>query len=452
MHRFRAASTFASHFSPGSRRGTGTGKLSPFYDRLGLSFLRGAAFCAIILLCILPSACNDDSQKGQPLEGIVLIVGDGMGLSLISQASLEKGTALNLDSMPVVGLQKTSSATGSVTDSAAAITAILAGKKTYNEWIGIDTNGNPIPSIFEIAKERHWNTAIISTSSVTHATPAGAFAHVRDRDSEESIARQIAENPPDILIGGGRNYFLEGLDVQNQHAPESPIEMLRKTHSISLSYSDFMKSSCDSLCIDGESVDRIVALLADNHLPPVDPSHKLNYKKDSDSPSTLKKDSIIHSISQSDDLRIEADPLSRRGYLKLASVRSLRTLQGMGGPFLMLIEGSQIDWGGHANKADYAITELRDLDETLGALLKELEGRNVLIVVTADHETGGHAVLSGKPGEEQKVGFLTHEHSAEMVPVFAHGPGAETFSGIYENTEIFHKLLAVMEATPAISH
>ena len=124
----------------------------------------------------------------------------------------------------------------------------------------------------------------------------------------------------------------------------------------------------------------------------------------------------------------------------------------MGGPFLMLIEGSQIDWGGHANKADYAVTELRDLDETLGALLKELEGRNVLIVVTADHETGGHAVLSGKPGEKQKVGFLTHGHSAEMVPVFAYGPGAETFSGIYENTEIFHKLLAVMEATPAISH
>ena len=451
---------------------------------------------SVLVLLSVALACSEETYSREPLEGIILIVGDGMGLSMISQASLENGKPLNLERMPVVGLQKTSSESGSVTDSAAAITAMLSGHKTFNEWIGLDARGKPVQSLFEIAKEKNWGTAIISTSSVTHATPAGAFVHLKDRDKELTVAWQLALNPPDILIGGGRDFFLrcsvppeqipdkantETMEVsREQDVPENtsdasgkegdsanstcpptdgraqtrrPLEHLKKTHSILVSYSSFMESSCDSLCDQGEPVERFIGLLARNHLPPVEASHKLEYRKDPASEMAL--DSEYQKQAREAlplHFRRAMEPSSRKDFLRIASLRSLRALQSKGRPYLMLIEGSQIDWGGHANRADYAISELMDLDETLGALLRELEGRNVLIVVTADHETGGHAILDGKPGRKQKTDFLSHGHSAEMVPVFARGPGAETFTGSYENTEIFHKLLAVIEASPAISH
>lgn len=118
----------------------------------------------------------------------------------------------------------------------------------------------------------------------------------------------------------------------------------------------------------------------------------------------------------------------------------------------MMVEGSQVDWGGHANDADYLISELIDFDEAIGKALDFAEKNgNTLVIVTADHETGGFT-LSSTPKEREdgtsysdysKVSgtFSTDGHSATLIPVFAYGPGAEAFSGVYENTEIFHKIL-----------
>ncbi len=429
--------------------------------------------------------CGGEKQSTE-LDGIIFIVGDGMGLSMISQASLESAEPLALESMPIVGLQKTYSTSGSITDSAAAITAMLTGHKTRNKWIGVDESGQRRKTLFEIAQERNWSTAIISTSSVTHATPAGALVHSKDRHNDADIARQLSLNPPDILIGGGRDYFFQvrplsadQTGTNNPDSDESPgpegsegydatpsetrktdvstfLDFLSGSHTVQLSYQDFMSQDCDDLCVDGKPADRFIGLLAQDHLPPVDPNHKLNYKKDDANPNPRRELETLDA-SLSDWMRGLLDnpppePGNRKNYLKTASLRSLRTLLARQRPFLMLIEGSQIDWGGHANRADYAIRELVDLDETLEALLRETEGRNVLIVVTADHETGGHAIVDGRPGSLQKSEFITHKHTAEMVPVFARGPGAESFTGVYENTDIFHKLLAVMNATPAFSH
>ncbi|MCB1171223.1 MAG: alkaline phosphatase [Leptospiraceae bacterium] len=403
------------------------------------------------------------SYENQEVDGIILIVGDGMGLSFITQASLEKGAPLALEAMPVVGLQRTASLDGSVTDSAAGITAMLTGHKTFNGWIGIDGKGNHVRTIFEEAKQRGWHTAIISTSSVTHATPAGAFVHIVDRKQDEAIAWQLAHNPPDILIGGGRKFFQglaagdskppntdynsrqtseseslrpddlpgNGLDhISDPEKKRAPLDSLRGTHFLEFSYEDFMESDCDSLCVDGESVDRLIALLAEDHLPPVDGWNSLKPSEDGKKYDGAGFD----------------DPPTREGFLKLASVRTVRTLLDSGEPFLMLVEGSQIDWGGHRNDIRYALKELYDLDETLHALRQEVRGHNILIVVTADHETGGHAILNGKPGQTQQSAFLTNYHTAVMVPVFAAGPGSEQFTGTYENTDLHQKMLAVMNA------
>jgi alkaline phosphatase len=111
--------------------------------------------------------------------------------------------------------------------------------------------------------------------------------------------------------------------------------------------------------------------------------------------------------------------------------------------FFMMVEGSQIDWGGHNNDSEYIINEVKDFDKAIQKVLDfaQLDGET-LVIITADHETGGYAVIGGnKDGTNLKGGFSTLHHSASMIPVFAYGKGAEEFAGIYDNTEIFNKMM-----------
>ena len=106
-----------------------------------------------------------------------------------------------------------------------------------------------------------------------------------------------------------------------------------------------------------------------------------------------------------------------------------------------MIEGAQIDWGGHANDANYIISEMLDFDKSVGAVLDwaEKDGET-LVIVTADHETGGFSINLGTTQDTMVTEFTTDYHTAEMIPVFAYGPGSENFSGIYENTAIYGKI------------
>ncbi|MEO1714102.1 MAG: alkaline phosphatase, partial [Bacteroidota bacterium] len=109
--------------------------------------------------------------------------------------------------------------------------------------------------------------------------------------------------------------------------------------------------------------------------------------------------------------------------------------------FFLMIEGSQIDWGGHANDSEYIISEMLDFDQAIGQVLEfaEQDGET-LVIVTADHETGGYAINPGSKMGEIKGSFTSGYHTAALIPVFAYGPGAELFGGIYENTAIYHKM------------
>jgi alkaline phosphatase len=113
--------------------------------------------------------------------------------------------------------------------------------------------------------------------------------------------------------------------------------------------------------------------------------------------------------------------------------------------FFLMVEGSQIDWFGHSNSSDTLIAETIDFDNAIGKVLDfaERDGET-LVIITADHETGGYAIVDGNLAEGRVIGkFNTGSHTGTMIPVFAYGPGAENFSGIYENTAIFHKILEV---------
>jgi alkaline phosphatase len=135
---------------------------------------------------------------------------------------------------------------------------------------------------------------------------------------------------------------------------------------------------------------------------------------------------------------------SRGNMLPDASAKAIEILNQHHKGFFLMIEGSEIDGAGHANAADTLIDETIDFDKAIGIALDFAKNDgHTLVVVTADHETGGVTITGGdKQAHNVKLSFSTKGHTAVMVPVYVYGPGAEKFIGIYENTDIFQKIIA----------
>ena len=336
-------------------------------------------------------------------KNIILLIGDGMGVSQISTAFYFNDDSVNnFMRFPVVGLIKTSSASDKITDSAAGATAFSAGACTYNGAIGVDTDTASVPTIVEILAEQGLSTGLIATSSITHATPAAFYAHVASRDMQDEIARQLVHAPVDFFAGGGNQFFSHREDSVNY---------------------------LDSLQAQGFLLD--TTQLA--------------------SPDTLSKDQKYAYLMAPDGMPRMTE--QRGDFLPKATQMALDHLSQNDKGFFLMVEGSQIDWGGHANDAEYIITEVADFDKTLGVALDFAEkNKNTLVVVTADHETGGFALSSTDNNDHtysdyNKITptFSTGGHTATLIPVFAFGPGAQLFGGIYKNTDIFKKMIEAHE-------
>ncbi len=337
-----------------------------------------------------PGSETSESQKSGKAKNIILLIGDGMGLSQVSSAFYFKESTPHFKRFPTVGLIRTSS-TIKITDSAAGATAFSTGKKSYNGAIGVDADTVSQTTILEIASDLGWNSGVIATSSITHATPASFFAHVKSRGMAEAIAAQLVTSDVDFFAGGGLQYFNGSQDGINT------IEELSKA--------DF-DINTTSLAVESlQGTRKYGFLLAEDGMPRM---------------------------------------LDDRGdFLPNATQMALDYFSLSDSPFFIMVEGSQIDWGGHANNEDYLVSELIDFDNAIGKALDfaEKDG-NTLVVVTADHETGGYT-LSANDGnyDDIKGTFSTGGHSTTLIPVFAYGPGSELFGGIYENTGIFDKMM-----------
>lgn len=361
----------------------------------------------IILLIVLTS-CKSQTVKEEvnpKTKNVILLIGDGTGLSQISSAFYFKKTKPNYARFKSIGLIKTSSSREDITDSAASATAFSSGVKTYNGAIGVADDSTKVKTLVEIVSPLHIKTGVISTSSIQHATPASFYAHVLNRSLYEDIAADMVVSDIDFFAGGGTKFFNKRKDGKNLLE-----ELKAKGFGIDTTalgnFSEIKKYS------------KMGYLLAENHMDPVAKGRG-------------------DFLSNATELGIE--------FLNKDADNS---------NFFLMIEGSQIDWGGHANDADYLISELIDFDDAIGKALDfaEKDG-NTLVIVTADHETGGFTLSSTlKKTEEGKSysdyneitgTFSTNGHSATLIPVFAYGPGSEAFSGVYENTEIFHKILEV---------
>lgn len=346
--------------------------------------------------------CTTKQVQEKPVQeeplNIILMIGDGMGVPQVSSAYYFGEDTPNFSRFKQIGFHKTSDKSHRITDSAAGATAFSIGEKTYKRAIGVSADTIPQETILEYLQKQSYQTGLISLTTITHATPAGFYAHVKDRDFHEDIAVQLTTAKVDFIAGGGRNYFRNRTDGKNL-------------------FSDFVQQGyhLDTLELSEAAQDKPNAfILADEGIPS----------------------------------KIEG----RGDFLSEATSKALNYFNQNDKPFFMMVEGSYIDWGGHAENAEMMISEVLDFDKTLGVVLDFVEEHpNTLLVVTADHETGGVSIgkyyeVDESTGEKKEVSekvavyFNTDQHSGELIPVFAKGKGAENFQGIYENNEIYHKM------------
>ncbi len=334
-----------------------------------------------------PTYQNNDSRG--KVKNIILLVGDGMGLAQIHAGLTANRGRLNLSSFLNIGFSKTASSDNYITDSAAGATAFSTGKKTRNRAIGVDSNLVAVSALPSLIRPLGMKTALISAGDITDATPAAFYAHQPDRSMQKEIALDYVQNPVDILIGGGAAHFVQtGADKALQ---QKGIRF---------------------------SVDR--ANLNEMTLP----------------------------FALLDDKQALSMQKGRGAFLSDSFRKSASLLEKNSKGFFMMAEGAQIDYGGHANVVSYVVTEMLDFDRLVGEALKFADTNGeTLVIVTADHETGGLTLLDGRIRDGYVDGhFSTTDHTGIMVPVFAYGPHSLDFRGVYENTAIFEKLMAVIKS------
>lgn len=334
-----------------------------------------------------PSYKTDGAQK--KAKNVILLIGDGMGLAQIQAGLTANFGYSNLMTFKHLGLSRTEAVNSDFTDSAAGATAMATGEKTNNRYISVDSNGKKLIALPEVLIKQGIVSGIISSGDITDATPAAFYAHENERSLTQEIAADLVNSPISILVGSNRKSFIDNKDKNLMSSLKA------KGFNYSETLSDFQKtSSGKQLVLLEDSVTR----------------RKL------DGRGEMLKSSLLKTI--------ELLSISKNG-------------------FFIMAEGAQIDHGGHANDLPFVVTEQLDFDNLIGAALNfaDIDGET-LVIVTADHETGGLSLLDASA----KIGmvrgnFSTDDHTNIMVPLFAYGPGAIEFMGAYPNNEIFKKII-----------
>lgn len=325
-------------------------------------------------------------------KNVILMIGDGMSTPQIYAAMLASEFPTAFERFPVCGLVKTNSQSHKITDSAAGGTAIATGHKTNNGMIGMNADSISVPSMLELLSEKGMKTGLVVTSYITHATPASFVAKNINRNNYEEIALDIASSDKvDLLIGGGRKHFTDRKDGRN---------LIDEMTNSGWNYYDTLYNNI-------EHKEKLIILANDKHLPA--------YKE-------------------------------RSTFLPDATSLALENLKNENGFFLM-VEGSQIDFAGHDKDSTYLVDEMLDFNNTINNVLEFAEKNpNTLVIVTADHETGGLTIID--PNEtysRNEFKFSTGSHTPLLVPIFAIGPGSQNFTGIMDNTDIIKKIMKLFD-------
>lgn len=270
---------------------------------------------------------------------------------------------------------------------------MATGQKTNYHYLGVDTLGNALPTIVDYAHQKGLSSGVVATCRLYDATPSAFLAHNVDRDASYEIVADYLTSHCDVIIGGGSDRFENRPDQRDIFD-----EMRQNGYQVARSMEE----------VKATDSGRLLAVLAPSDLP---------------------------------------EPKERGNYLTEASLEAIRILSQNEEGFFLMIEGSQLDDYGHSNNLDLLMQETADFDQTVGRVLQWAEeDGETLVIVTADHETGGPTLIGGDHRKGETIGaFSTGGHSGVFVPVYVYGPGAWLFSGIYENTDLFHFMMRSLE-------
>jgi len=324
----------------------------------------------------------------QPLS-VIIILGDGMGIPQIT-ATWHEHQHLNLQEFPYTGLLLTHTTDKMVTESGAGATAMFTGVKTKYGYQGMDSNGNYLESLYTYLKSRDYKTGIITSSFITDASIAALYSHGTDRYDYEKIALDFYHAFPDITIGGGQDHFDHRSDQINL------IDSLSR-QGVKLFY-------------DVDGIAGVNTLPSIGFMHPFRPPYLLDGRSD---------------------------------FLQLGSQKALELMGNK--PFFLFIESGLIDNAGHDMSIDDQVRETQELDALAGMMKTYAQSKeNVLVLVVADHESGALTLLQGD-GMQYIPNYAVDEHSGNMVATFAYGPGAENFTGLMDNTDIYYRLLNLID-------
>ncbi|MBN2860145.1 MAG: alkaline phosphatase [Sphaerochaetaceae bacterium] len=349
-----------------------------------------AILLVFLVLLLVFSACSLFTHVEGP--AVIFVIGDGMGQSHIDAASIYlegQKHSLSFEQFPVQGTITTHSAASTVTDSAAAATAFATGQKVYNGVVSVDLPGSgaALTTIVEYYQERGLSVGAVTSTAVTHATPAAFLSHSPSRNAYRDIADQyFHDTRADIIMGGeGESYgILETLvmdagyllpEFQNLPYARKPIAFFQ----------------------------------GDGHLP---------YEYD------------------------VADGVIGLSEMTASALASLEDSAG----FFLLVEGGRIDHAAHSNDLRRMIGEVQELNTTVELILDWAASRdNVTLIVSADHETGGLEVNGGAQEIYPDAFWSTGGHTATPVPFFVWGAGADLFSSVSDNTDFFDILVSLAD-------
>lgn len=346
--------------------------------------------------------------SGKEVRNVILCIGDGMSFNQVAMArqkAVGPEGKLWMELLPISGVVRTYSADSAVTDSAAAATAIACGIKADNGTIGIGPDGKACASILELLEKRGFRTGLVATSTITHATPAAFASHVESRGSEEQIAEQMFNQHIDVLFGGGRKYWLPAGTSQGGRSDMQNLleEAILQGYCVIETKAEMDKLSCGP----------VIGLFAAEAMTTYSPEPAL---------FEMAQKAIDLLTCKSSEW-FAPDP-----------------------KFFLMVEGSQVDWAGHANDTDNSIRQILMFDMAVKAAIDFAKvNRQTLVIVTADHETGGLLLKKDKLNASKiDPEWDSKDHTGADVPLFAYGPGADEFAGTMDNTEISRRIAELL--------
>ena len=376
-------------------------------------------FVAIFAMAVLAS-CTFEYQK-QP-ENVIYLIGDGMGFGAVTSLLLSMEEETGFEKAPVIGLSETCSANNYVTDSPAGGTALATGTRTCNGFLGVGPDSIQLESLLKKAQKMGKKTGIVVNTTLTEATPGAFYAGVTSRKESYTIAKQFTESGVDVAIGAGLSAFINRPD-----SVDMTEVLINKGYDVYLDWKSVLETESQ----------KFVGILDMGDV------HRRN-KKSTTIASAAEGQEVclaarLAATEENADTTRFSEPTE---YLHKACTKALNVLEKEAeNGFFLMVESAIIDGYGHNNDSEGMIEEMQEFDKTLQALIAYVDTHpNTLLVVTADHETGGTGVAykshEVNHPEGLHLNFSTKGHTGTVVPVFAYGSGAEKFRGIFQNREL----------------